>query len=202
MAAYTLYYANYGTSSAAYPLWLNTGTAYDINGVNTGTLPSGFVQTATWKSKLKWEQTTETNIGLDFGFFDEKITGSFDWYNRNTSNILIQPPVAGAVGEGQLEYLNGASKNTKGWELVLGYQNKTTGGLTYNVTFNASHWKDIITKLPEDVRAAYPGDVNHSIIGHSQFSVFGYETDGIFQTQSEVDKAPTQPGAGVWKAKI
>jgi TonB-dependent starch-binding outer membrane protein SusC len=196
LAAYTLYYANYGTSSAAYPAWLNTGTAYDIHGVNTGTLPSGFVQTQLGNPNLKWESTTETNIGLDFGFLNEKITGSFDWYNRNTSNILIQPPVAGAVGEGQLEYLNGASKNTKGWELVLGYHNRTSSGFSYSITGNASHWLDKITALPEDVRAAYPGDVNHSIIGHSQFSIFGYETSGIFQTQDQVNKAPTQPGAG------
>jgi TonB-linked SusC/RagA family outer membrane protein len=196
LAAYTLYYANYGTSSSVYPAWLNTGTAYDIHGVNTGTLPSGFVQTQRGNPNLKWESTTETNIGLDFGFLGEKITGSFDWYNRNTSNILIQPPVAGAVGEGQLEYLNGASKNTKGWEMVLGYHNTTSRGFSYSITGNASHWKDIITKLPDDVRAAYPGDVNHSIIGHSQFSIFGYETDGIFQNQGDVSKAATQPGAG------
>ncbi|MDE3212480.1 MAG: SusC/RagA family TonB-linked outer membrane protein [Bacteroidota bacterium] len=196
LAAYTLYYANYGTSSAAFPLWLNTGTAYDINGVNTGTLPSGFVQTQLGNPNLKWEQTTEKNIGLDFGFLNEEITGSFDYYSRNTTNILIQPPVAGAVGEGQLQWVNGASKNTKGWELVIGYHKRTNSGFTYNISANASHWKDIITKLPEDVRAAYPGDLNHSIIGHSQFSIFGYQTDGIFQSQDEVNKAPTQPGAG------
>lgn len=196
LAAYTLYYANYGTSSAAFPLWLNTGTAYDINGVNTGTLPSGFVQTQLGNPNLKWEQTTEKNIGLDFGFLNEKITGSFDYYSRNTSNILIQPPVAGAVGEGQLQWVNGASKNTKGWEMVLGYHNRTATGFTYSISTNASHWKDIITQLPEDVRAAYPGDVNHSIIGHSQFSIFGYQTVGIFQSQDAVNKAPTQPGAG------
>jgi hypothetical protein len=174
-----LYFANYGTSSAAFPLWINTGTAYDINGVNTGTLPSGFVQTQLGNSNLKWESTTETNVGLDFGFLNEKITGSLDIYKRNTSNILIQPPVAGAVGEGQLQFVNGASKSTKGWEFVLGYHNATKTGFSYSITGNASHWTDIITKLPEDVRAAYPGDVNHSIIGHSQFSIFGYETTGI-----------------------
>ncbi len=201
LAAYTLYYANYGTSNPAYPLWLNTGTAYDINGVNTGTLPSGFVQTQLGNPNLKWESTAETNIGLDFGFLNEKITGSFDWFNRNTTNILIQPPVAGAVGEGQLQYLNGASKNTKGWEAVVGYHNSTASGFTYGITANADHFADIITKLPEDVRAAYPGDVNHSIIGHSQFSIFGYETDGIFQNQAEVDKSPTQPGAGPGRLK-
>lgn len=201
LAAYSLYYANYGTSNATYPAWLNTGTAYDINGVNTGTLPSGFVQTQLGNPNLKWESTTETNIGLDFGLLNEKITGSFDWFNRNTSNILIQPPVAGAVGEGQLQFLNGASKNTKGWELIIGYHNRTAGGLGYSITGNASHWKDIITQLPENVRAAYPGDPNHSIIGHSQFSIFGYQTAGIFQTQQEVSAAPTQPGDGVGRIR-
>jgi TonB-linked SusC/RagA family outer membrane protein len=201
LAAYSLYYANYGTSSAADPAWLNTGTAYDINGVNTGTLPSGFVQTQKGNPNLKWESTTETNIGLDFGFFNEKLTGSFDWFNRNTSDILIQPPVAGAVGEGQLQFVNGASKTTKGWEFILGYHNKTSGGLGYGITANADHWLDKITALPEDVRAAYPGDPNHSIIGHSQFSIFGYETDGIFQNQDEVNKAPTQLGAGPGRIK-
>ncbi len=196
LAAYTLYYSNYGTSNPAYPLWLNTGTAYDLQGVNTGTLPSGFVQTQLGNPNLKWESTTETNIGVDYGFLNEKIFGSFDYYNRNTSNILIQPPVPGAVGEGQLEWVNGASKNTKGWEFVVGYRNRTPGGLSYGITGNASHWVDKITALPEDVRAAYPGDPNHSIIGHSQFSIFGYKEIGIFQNQQQVNAAPTQPGAG------
>jgi hypothetical protein len=194
-AAQTLYAANYGTSSPADPQWLNTGTAYDINGVNTGTLPSGFVQTQLGNPNLKWEQTTETNIGVDFGFLNQSLTGSFDWFNRNTSNILIQPPIPGAVGEGQLQWVNGASKNTKGWEVILSYHNKTSFGLGYTITANADHWADRITALPEDVRAAYPGDVNHSIIGHSQFAIFGYQTDGIFQNAQEVSGAPVQPGA-------
>ena len=133
---------------------------------------------------------------MDYGFLNEKIFGSFDWYNRNTSNILIQPPVPGAVGEGQLQWVNGASKNTKGWEFVLGYRNRTPGGLSFGIIGNASHWVDKITALPEDVRAAYPGDPNHSIVGHSQFSIFGYQEIGIFQNQQQVNAAPTQPGAG------
>ena len=196
LSSYQLLYPNYGTSSSAFPLWLNTGTAYDIHGVNTGTLPSGFVQTQRANPNLKWESTTETNIGLDFGFLNEKISGSFDYFVRNTSGILIIPPTPGAVGEGQQQWVNGASKNNKGWEFVLGYRNKTASGFGYNITANASHWKDKITQLPEGVRAAYPGDPIHSIIGHSQFSIFGYQTAGIFQSQKEVNDAPTQPGAG------
>ncbi len=198
LAAYGLVQANYGTSAGA---WTNTGTAYDITGANTGTLPSGYVQVQAANPNLKWESTTETNVGLDFGFLEEKIVGSFDYFNRNTSNILIQPPVAGALGEGQQQYVNGASKNNKGWEFVLGYHNTTSWGLGYGITGNASHWKDIITKLPASVRAAYPGDVQQTILGHSQFSIFGYKTDGVFQNQQEVTSHATQPGAGVGRLR-
>ena len=201
LSGFTLLQANYGTSSAAFPLWLNTGTAYDINGVNTGTLPSGFVQVQRGNANLKWESTTETNLGLDFGFMNEKLTGSFDYFSRNTSNILIQPPVAAALGEGQQQFLNGASKTNKGWEFILSYRHNTSAGLNYSITANASHWKDVITQLPANVRTAYAGDINHSIIGHTQFSIFGYETDGIYQTQAEVDKHATQPGAGIGRLR-
>jgi TonB-dependent starch-binding outer membrane protein SusC len=201
LSAFTIIPPNYGTSSSQFPLWINTGTAYDINGVNTGSLPSGFVQIQRGNTDLKWESTTETNIGLDFGFLHEKITGSFDYFIRKTSDILIQPPVAAALGEGQLQWLNGANKDNKGWEFILGYRNRTSWGLGYGITGNASHWKDVITSLPDKVRPAYPGDPNHSIIGHSQFTIFGYKTDGIFQTQKEVDDAPAQDGKGVGRIR-
>jgi len=194
LSAYTLLQANYGTASSAYPQWLNIGTAYDLGGINTGTLPSGFAQVQKGNPNLKWEQSTETNVGLDFGFLDEKISGSFDYFDRNTSGILISPPVAAAVGEGQTEYFNGANMNNKGWELILTYHNRTAGGLGYSITGNASHWSNIVTSLPDNVRPAYPGDAAHSIVGHSQFSIFGYKTAGIFQSQQDAAKAPTQPG--------
>jgi TonB-linked SusC/RagA family outer membrane protein len=199
LASYGLLKANYGTINS--PLgtfpggWLNTGTAYDIGGVNTGTLPSGYVQVQAANPNLKWESTDELNIGADFGLFGDKIIGSFDYFTRKTSNILIQPPVAGAEGEGQSQYVNGASKSNKGWEFTLSYNNHTSGGLTYTISADAGHFHDEITQLPASVRAAYPGDINHTILGHSQYSFFGYKTDGIFQSQAEVNSAPTQAGA-------
>jgi len=194
LSAFTLLQANYGTASSAFPLWLNIGTAYDLGGVNTGTLPSGFAQVQKGNPNLKWEQSTETNVGVDFGFLDEKLTGSFDYYDRNTSGILIAPPVAAAVGEGQTEYFNGANMNNKGWELILGYHNRTSSGLGYSITANASHWNNVVTSIPDNVRPAYPGDANHSIVGHSQFSIFGYKTEGLFQTSQDAQSAPAQPG--------
>ena len=206
LAQFGLYEARYGPTMNTYSpgffeQYYNIGTAYDINGVNTGTLPSGFVSIQAANPALKWESTKEINIGLDFGFLKNKIVGSFDFFKRTTDNILIKPPIASAIGEGQQKWLNGATKDNRGWELSLGYQDETNSGLTYSVSTNFGAFRDKITKLPEEVQAGYPGLPGNTILGHSQFEVFGYQADGIFQTQAEVDAAPAQVGKGLGRIK-
>ena len=176
--------------------YMNIGTAYSLSGANTGTLPSGFVQIQAANPNLKWESTEELNMGLDFTILRNKIYGSFDYFTRKTTGILITPPVASALGEGQTKPVNGASKSNKGWELVLGYTGEKIGLFRYDVKLNMAHFRDQITELPENVRPAYAGNLVNTIIGHSQFDIFGYKTNGLFQTQDEVNKAPTQIGAG------
>ena len=160
-----------------------------------GTLPSGFVQTQAANAGLKWETTDEVNAGIDFAFLNNKFFGSIDYFTRQTTGILITPPVAATLGEGQTKAVNGASKSNKGWELVLGYHGEVNNGLKYNISANFAHFRDKITELPEEVRPAYPGNLVSTIIGHSQFDIFGYKTAGLFQSQAEVDAAPQQVGA-------
>ncbi len=171
------------------------GTAYDIEGNDGGSLPSGFVSVQAGNDALKWETTDEINIGLDFGFMDDRLYGSFDYFTRETRDILIQPPVATAVGEGQLRWLNGATKENKGFELLLGYRGQS-GDFRYNILGNVAGFSDKITVLPEEVRTAYPGSAENSILGHTEYSYFGYRSDGLFQSQAEVDAHATQIGAG------
>jgi TonB-linked SusC/RagA family outer membrane protein len=201
LARFGLFDTRYGTilSQLVGGFWeqyMNIGTAYSLSGANTGTLPSGFVQIQAANPALKWETTDETNAGLDFTLYHSKISGSFDYFSRKTTGILIIPPVASALGEGQSKAVNGASKSNKGWEFVIGYQSDKIGDFKYDVKLNFAHFRDKITNLPENVRPAYAGNLVNTIIGHSQFDIFGYKTNGLFQSQSEVDKAPTQIGAG------
>lgn len=206
LAQFGLYEARYGPSLNAYSpgffeQYYNIGTAYDINGVNTGTLPSGFVSIQAANAALKWESTKEINLGVDFGFLRNKIVGSFDYFARTTDNILIKPPIASVLGEGQQKWLNGATKENHGWELSLGYQDETKSGLTYAVSTNFGASKDKITKLPEEVVAGYKGLPGNTILGHSQYEEFGYKADGIFQNEAEVDAWPTQIGAAPGRIK-
>jgi TonB-dependent starch-binding outer membrane protein SusC len=206
LAQFGLYEARYGATMYDYvggffEQYYNIGTAYSITGVNTGTLPSGFVSIQAANPNLKWESTKEINLGVDFGLLSNKIVGSFDYFKRTTDNILIKPPIASALGEGQQKWLNGATKENKGWELSLGYQDHTEGGLTYAVSTNFGAFHDKITKLPEEVVAGYKGLPGNTILGHSQYEEFGYEADGIFQNADEVAAWPTQIGAAPGRIK-
>jgi TonB-linked SusC/RagA family outer membrane protein len=201
LSRYALYNTRYGTTQnqltpGFWEQYMNVGTAYSLSGTNTGSLPSGFVQTQAENAALKWETTDELNAGLDFAILNGKVSGSFDYFTRKTTGILITPPVASALGEGQSKTVNGASKSNKGWEFSVTYHGQHAGDFNYNVTLNFSHFRDKITDLPENVRPAYPGNIDNTIIGHSQFDIFGYKTAGLFQSQAEVDAAPTQIGAG------
>ncbi len=195
-ARFGLYDSRYGPNQNVYypdfwNVYYNVGTAYDLNGSNTGNLPSGFVSIQAANPKLKWETTKETNLGIDFGFFGDKLTGSFDYFSRNTIDILIVPPIASAVGEGQQRVLNGATTSNKGWEFTLGYAKTLANGLYFNVTTNFGATKNMVTELPKEVRTAYPGTANNSIIGHSQYEIFGFKTNGLFQSQEDIDSYPT-----------
>ncbi|WP_200976776.1 TonB-dependent receptor [Echinicola sp. 20G] len=200
LARFGLYESRYGPNQAQYiggffEIYYNVGTAYDINGNNTGNLPSGFVSIQAENPDLKWETTQEWNFGLDFSLFNYAINGSFDFFTRETSDILTTPPIASVIGEGQQRVLNGASTKTNGWELALNYAKDFNSDLTLSINTNFGAFKDEITFLPEEVRTAFPGTINNSILGHSQFSIFGYQSDGLFQSQEDVDNSPEQVGA-------
>ncbi|WP_353195791.1 TonB-dependent receptor [Parapedobacter defluvii] len=188
---------NYGTVESTIRA---TGTAYDINGDNTGNLHSGYVAKQSANPNLRWETTNELNVGLDFGFLANRLTGSFDYFNRETSDILVTPPTPGVLGEGAAKTVNGATMLNKGFEVSLGYQDQQ-GDLFYSITGNVSHFHDEITYLPSSVVRSFPGNVEKDILGRSRSSLFGYVTDGLFQSQEEVDAHATQPGKGIGRIR-
>jgi len=195
----TLIQTNYAGDTGS---GINSGTAYDISGSNSGMLASGYQVTQMSNDDIKWETTTQTNIGLDFGFSNQSIYGSIEWYVKDTKDILIQPAYIGAIGEGGNQWINGASMENKGLEFSLGYRNKTVFGLTYDLTANISGYRNKVTKLPESVINSYGGNgTTDNILGRSINSIYGYVADGIFQTQEEVDAYAEQTGKGVGRIK-
>lgn len=196
-AIYTLYDTLYGATSN--PTWSGlNGTSYDITGADTGSLASGYRRTQQGNSILKWEQSEQWDAGLDFTFFDYKLYGSFDWFHKNTTDILIKPTVAAAAGEGADRYENGASMQNRGFELLVGTRGTTGFGLKYDVSANFSNWRNKVTYLPQSVLAEYGGNgTTDTILGRCLGSYYGYTEKGLYKTADDLAHSATHPGKGL-----
>lgn len=172
----------------------NWGTAYDFTGQG-GTLPSGFRRSQRSNPNLKWETTSQHNFGVDFAVLNSKLSGSFDYYLKYTRDILMKPGTVATLGEGARMWLNGADIDNKGFEITLNYTDKF-GDVGLNVSGVFSHNKQTMVKVPDDVINNFAGNgEDQNILGRPKNSLFGYVADGLFQSQEEVDAAPTQTGA-------
>lgn len=153
---------------------------------------------------LKWESKLGRNIGLDFGFLNEKITGSFEYFNNTAKDILFNVPLAASLGSASgSKYQNIAAVKTSGYELSLGY-NDREGDFTWSANFNLGTSKNEVTALAPGVTEVIAGVVPRAglaqmsrlTVGDPLFYMYGLVTDGIFQNQAEVNavftKNPTQ----------
>lgn len=200
-AIYNIYVPDYGMGD---PTWgAVNGTSYDITGLGKQELPSGFKLTQRANDDLKWETTTQTNVGLDFGLWDQSLYGSAEYYMKKTKDILVLPPYLAAIGEGGNRWVNGASMQNWGLEFNLGYRNTTHFGLTYDISANISSYRNKVTYLPEDVQNSYGGDGNKdNILGRPLNSLYGYVADGIFKTQDDVDNHAEQDGKDLGRVRF
>lgn len=201
IARYTIYVPNYGVLESGGQSY---GTAYDIAGTNGGSiLQSGFKRNQIGNDKIKWETTTQTNLGFDFALFKQSLYGSFDWFYKKTTNILVQMAGIAAMGEGSSQWINAGEMKNLGTEINLGYRNQTSFGLKYDVNANISTYRNEITKLPATVAAngTFGGNGVQSVIGHANGSQVGYVADGIFKSQEEIDNHATQEGAGIGRIR-
>lgn len=198
-ARHTLYIPDYGTGD--YTWDRPPGTAYDLTGKGGQTLPSGYRKIQTGNDDLRWETTTQTNIGLDFSLFDQALYGSAEYYVKKTEDILFKPSFLGALGEGADCWDNGASIRNRGFEVSLGYRGTTSFGLGYDLTANLSGFRNRVTYLPEDIENNYGGRAGDNIVGHPLGSFYGYVADGLFRTQEEVDRHVNQEGKGLGRIR-
>ena len=200
IARYTIFESNYGEAGFGGQSY---GTSYDIAGTNGGQqLPSGFKRNQLGNDDLKWETTTQTNLGLDFGLFRNALYGSFEWYYKKTKDILVYMPGIGVMGEGSSQWINAGEMLNKGIEFNLGYRGDI-GHFSYDVTGNIGTYRNEITKIPETLAAngTFGGNGVKSVIGHPMGAQVGYVYDGIFKSQAEIDNHAQQDGAGLGRIR-
>ena len=200
-ARYTLYQAVVSTG-----LWESgaAGSSYDVAGTNGGSLlGNGYVRSQIGNEDIKWETTTQHNVGFDFTLLHNDVYGSFDWFHKLTTDILIPMEGIASMGEGAVQWVNAGEVKNVGWELSVGYRHKLASGFSWDINGNISHYSNKITKLPETVIAngKFGGNSKLSVIGHAKGSVVGYVADGLFTSQSEIDNHATQENAGLGRIR-
>ena len=181
-ARYALYIADYGNDRV-------TSTAYDLLLQQSGIFPSGYFASQTANPNLKWETTEQSNFGLDYGLFRNRLIGALDFYIKDVKDMLIIPAYLGSVGEGGSSWLNGPSLRNWGMELQIGWRDELACGLGYRASLNMDFFRNKVTYLPSTTTGSYPHTTTQNLVESKQpfGSIVGYVFDGLFQNQQEVD---------------
>ncbi len=177
-------------NSATYSLYMNdvNNGGYNIVGDNQN-LSAGTIRTHSGNPYLRWEQTQQTNIGLDAAFLGSRLLLEVDLFNKQTKDMLYEPAYAAVLGEGGYSFQNVAAMNNKGMEFTLTWRDSVKK-FNYEISFNGSLNKNRITELPEQVYYTWGCGNGDDItnVGHPLGSWLGFRTDGLFRTQAEVDE--------------
>lgn len=185
--------ANQNTNS-----WYPTYRTMKINQNSGKWLQNGLQPNTSWveglvSSNLTWEKVRTWNIGLDWGLFNNRLTGNFDVFTRYTDDMVGPANELPAVLGADAPYANNCDLKTRGWELRISWQDRTAFGLIYGATFNISDARTYIR--------SYPGNSTHSLWGYNAGreigEIWGYETIGIAKTKEEMDAhLATLPNGG------
>lgn len=132
-----------------------------------------------------WETINSHNIGLDFTLLNNRLSGSFDYFVKTNNGMFISveyPQVLGATAP----KVNDGKFRARGWELALNWRDKI-GEVKYNVGFNLSDVWSKVLKLTNNENVPNEGVNNNRLVGKPRRAIYVYKTDGLFQTQDEVD---------------
>ena len=164
-------------------------SALDLGAFNMG---NAIVNTAALNNmsnpNITWESTEEKNIGIDLTLFNN-FSLTADYFYRKTSDILLKLDIPLTLGLGAPNQNAGVVEN-RGWELALNYRSNYDRAFRYNLTFNLSDVKNKVL----DLRGIANTGLTVHREGYGISSILGYEVEGYFQSQQEIDEHASQFG--------
>jgi len=157
---------------------------------------------------LKWEEAKKFDVGLDLTLFNSHIDITADFFIEKRDNLLIEGlPVSGITGVGapgaSAPVQNAGGVRNDGFEFSIGYKDKIGEDFSFNINYNFTTIKNEVTQV-NSPRGIIEGGVfsvgqqpiSRMQTGYSIGYFYGWQTDGIFQTQAEVDAHPSQEALG------
>lgn len=178
--------------------YLSLASMGSVNYSFGGTLYTGLAPTRLANPDLKWEKTDQYNLGLDLSLLDRKINFVFDVYYKKTNDLLISVPVPLTSGYATVLQNIGGVEN-KGIEIGLTTENIKTENFSWNSNIVFSANRNKVVSIGNGVNQFFPVVPNGSLLQQQPVTVkvglplgtfWGYRTNGIFQTQEEINTQP------------
>lgn len=152
--------------------------------VLNGNIAGGFAQNVLSNPDLTWEKTYMANVGLDFGFFGNRLSGSFELYDKHTKGILISLPAPLEHGTSTVPDRNAGEVRNRGLELDLNW-NDNIGRVAYNVGFNVGFVDNVVTRFQGDVSSI--SGVYKTQEGKPYNQLYVITVDRIIRDQADLD---------------
>lgn len=185
---------------ASYSLLTNGGYVFGAE----KTKYNGFYQSNISNPELTWEKKRSFNYGLDFGFLNNRISGSVDYYNQDTKDLLLQIPILANTGF-TTKYDNIGKINNKGIEFEITSRN-LVGRFKWETTFNIAYNKNKVVQLGPDNAPIIGGDfyayVSLTKVGYPVGMFYMHVADGVFKDTNEVNTTPHWEGSQAGDPKL
>jgi TonB-linked SusC/RagA family outer membrane protein len=155
---------------------------------------------------IKWEKQKTFDIGIDMRFWDNKIDITTDYFKKRTEDLLVSPQVSGLLGTGAAPFVNAGIVENEGIEFAIGYSDNISDNFKFSIKYNVTAIKNEVISVSGEGEFLTGGqfgisqpDISRMEAGFPMGYFIGYQTDGIFQTQSEIDNSAVtsiaaQPG--------
>ena len=182
----------------------STNSNYPIDGNQSG-VDLGLVQTRNGNVNLKWETTTQTNVGVDLGFLNGDLNLTLDYFNKDTKDLLWRRALPASIGGTNMTVWDNVGKmNNKGFEMEINYQKQINQDFGFSVAYNFSVIKNKMTELngvdyiglssSELHGRNFDQETSRSAVGQPIGSFFVYEADGLFQSDAEIQNYKNDRG--------
>ena len=179
-----LFYSTYNTNGGSYGNGNNLFTIATIDGLKL--------------DDLRWEKTTSVNLGFNLGFFNDRVEVDFDWYNKDTQDLLMtNVKIPSTTGYGTLSYANVGKMNNQGWELnISGKKILQIGKFSFDASLNVAQNFNEIKEMDQRVLDAIntewsattrpaskssTGYTNRIQVGNALGSIYGFRYKGVYQ---------------------
>lgn len=171
------------------------------NNDNLNNVQNGATVIELANNDLRWEETEQFNIGVELGFFKNRLTAEIDYYNRTTNDILARIPIPDYIGSQADPIVNSARVRNTGIDLKLNWQDDV-GDFSYGINFVGSTVNNEVLALGGNRSEIFGGFVQggnlatRTVVGGEIGAFFGYQIAGVYQTEEDLQNFPTRGTEG------